>query len=220
MDISPEERLLAVIKEQEEAPVTESPSDNKPETPQAKMGKQKKLTHLSEALKKRFLKNNLPDSNILKSVNKYLTALLGILVAYLIYDISVARPYKNAGTLIGKDKRAEENVVDGVKKEVFPNIKDYSYYLNEISGKQIFGRGENAGESSSGVTAVSDEAADNFVLAGIVAGKNPQAIIQNKRNEKVYYLNKGDSLDGYIVEEISKNKVVLDHEGKKTTLFF
>ena len=106
-----------------------------------------------------------------------------------------------------------------VKIEPPSNIKDYSYYSNEISGKQIFGQAASVGESSSAVAAVLDDTADNFVLAGIVAGKSPQAIIQNKKNEKVYYLNKGDSLDGYIVEEISKNGVVLNNGGKKTTLF-
>ena len=204
MDISPEERLLAIIKEQDETP----------DTP-----KKKKLVHLSEIFKMCFLKNNPPDLNILKLVNKYLMALLAILAIYLIYDISFARPYKDVRTVIGRENGTKENAVKKIKEETSSNVKDYSYYLNEISGKQIFGQQVSAGESSSGVAAVSDETTDNFVLAGIVAGKSPQAIIQNKKNEKVYYLNKGDSLDGYIVEEISENKVVLNRDGKKTALF-
>jgi type II secretory pathway component PulC len=207
MDISPEERLLAIIKEQDKKA---GPSDT---------GKKKKFANVSEIFRGRFLKNNLPCSNILKSVNKYLMALLAILIIYLIYDILFARPYKDIGTLISRENGAKENAVRGAKKETSSNMKEYSYYINEISGKQIFGQPVRAEESASAVAAVSDDASANFGLAGIVAGNNPQVIVQNKKNEKVYYLNKGDSLDGYIVEEISKNKVVLDRDGKKTTLF-
>jgi len=219
MDISPEERLLAVINQQDEQSDTEPSIISKPAAARVETGKKKKFIHLSEIFKKRFLKNNLSDPNILKSVNKYLMALLGILTVYLIYDISFVKPYKNVRTLIGKKGSVKEDTVNEIKKEIPSNIKDYSYYLNEISGKQIFGQIASSGESTSAVAAVSDDTTDNFALAGIVAGKSPQAIVQNKKNEKIYYLNKGDSLDGYIVEEISKNKVILDHEGKKTTLF-
>ena len=56
-------------------------------------------------------------------------------------------------------------------------------------------------------------------LVGIVAGDNPQAIIEDKKAQKTYYLNKGQSFNGYVVEEILENKVVLDYEGKKISLF-
>lgn len=219
MDISPEERLLAIIKEQDETPDTGPSSASRPASVYAETGKKKKFAYVSEIFKRHFLKNDLPDSNVLKSVNKYLMALLAILTIYLIYDISLARPYKDVRTLIGKEDSVKEGAAKEIKKETSSNIKDYSYYLNEISGKQVFGQLVSMGESPPGVAAVSDDTADNFALAGIVAGGSPQVIVQNKKNEKVYYLNKGDSLDGYIVEEISKNKVVLDHDGKKTTLF-
>jgi type II secretory pathway component PulC len=58
-------------------------------------------------------------------------------------------------------------------------------------------------------TASSASAARGLVLSGIYMGKHPQAIIEDQRADKVYFLMEGDELAGYTVIRISADKVIL-----------
>ena len=95
-------------------------------------------------------------------------------------------------------------------------VKDYSAYSNASPVKTVFGGAPAAAEDTSVTTG---DISDKLGLVGIIAGDNPQAIIEDKKAQKTYYLNKGQSFNGYTVEEISEGKVMLDHEGQKISLF-
>ena len=98
-------------------------------------------------------------------------------------------------------------------------MKGYSYYSNRISGRNIFGASSSIQTEAQSASGSGDAAADTLGLVGIVPGTNPQAIIEDKKAQKTYYLNKGQSFNGYVVEEISDGKVVLDYGGRKISLF-
>lgn len=206
-DISPEERLLALIKGKHKKPperVEGRPPDSKalqPERPRIEIS---------------FFKNKIFEPAVLKSLNRYLAAILIIFVLYFILDSLLIKPYRNIETLLSQP--SDSGPVRQAKGETLSEMKDYSYYSKEISGEKIFGP-PHKGEDAPRKGEESEDLSKNLNLVGIIAGENPQAIIEDKKSQKTYYLNKNQSFNGFTVEDISGGKVVLDYGGKKVSLF-
>jgi hypothetical protein len=216
-DISPEERLLDLIKgknkKSKDAAVAQAPGKTPSESVVSKADER-----ISGMLKGELFKNKLFEPSTLKNVNRYLVVVLIILIFYFIIDLIVVRPYKNVQTLISKStvESGEKALPSEMKDTAI--VKDYSSYSSTVPGKTIFGQSQG-GLNTSEDAAASGNISDNIGLVGIIAGDNPQAIIEDKKAQKTYYLNKGQSFSGYVVEEIAEDKVILNYEGKKISLF-
>ncbi len=62
------------------------------------------------------------------------------------------------------------------------------------------------------------QAIQDLNLLGIVSGDNPQAIIEDKKSQKTYFLKKGDFLGDFELKDIQKGKVILDLSGQQFEL--
>src|SRR3989338_5040508 len=218
-DISPEEKLLSIIKGKRDIPEgvgapSHGAKEIKPVTPASWS---KVDDYILAALKSSFLKNSILDPRALKAFNKYTVIIIAIIAGYFILDMILVRPSRNAASLISSAS-VSVPIVPVAGKTMPIETKSYSYYSNRMSGRNIFSaspyiqtesQGELSGEMSGG----------NVELVGIVPGDNPQAIVENKKNQKTYYLIKGQSIDEITVEDISGDKVVLEYRGKRMTLF-
>ena len=224
-DTSPEERLLNLIKSKNKkaagAPVhvTASAPAAAPKAPErmpAEIVVSKAGARISGMLKSEFFKNKFFEPVMLKAVNKYLIIILGVLLLYFLIDLIVVRPSKNVQLLITKTAAEQSRKALPAGTKNVAAAKDYSSYSNAVPGRTVFGPGGAAApediSASGGMT-------EQIGLVGIIAGDNPQAIIEDKKAQKTYYLNKGQSFNGYVVEDISKDKVMLDYDGKKISLF-
>ena len=214
-DTSPEERLLSLIKSKNKKAKEAAPPPA-PQEAKAEPAASKADARLDGMLKGELFKNKIFEPSTLKNVNKYLVVILGILVLYFVIDLIFARPYKNVQTLVEKSTLAQNEKALPVETKNTAIVKDYSSYSSAIPGRTVFGQGGAAAPEDVGPAG---NIADQIGLVGIVAGNNPQAIIEDKKAQKTYYLNKGQSFNGYTVEEISEGKVMLDHEGQKISLF-
>lgn len=58
----------------------------------------------------------------------------------------------------------------------------------------------------------------DLVLVGIVLGENPQAVIEDKKVDKIYYLVKGQFINDFQVEDIKEGKIILNRLGKRFEL--
>ena len=56
-------------------------------------------------------------------------------------------------------------------------------------------------------------------LVGIIAGENPQAVIEDKNTQKTYYLNKGQFLGEIQLEDILEGKIIINHKGQRFELY-
>ena len=97
-------------------------------------------------------------------------------------------------------------------------VKPYSYYSEDIGKKELFGSSVSQAESQQGQASFV-QASGDFNLIGIVWGDNPQAIIEDNKNQKTYFLNKGSFIGDYQVQEIEQGRVRLDLKGQKLDLF-
>lgn len=84
----------------------------------------------------------------------------------------------------------------------------YESYEQAVASHQIFGSASAQGLEAPENAKSSDPIKD-LTLIGIMAGDNPQVIIEDKKTQKTYYLNKGQFVGEFKVEDIQEGKVIL-----------
>jgi len=99
-------------------------------------------------------------------------------------------------------------------------IKPFEFYLEGITKRQLFssvsGQQDIAGAPQD---AQSLDLIKDLNLVGVVSGKTPQAIIEDKRVQKTYYLSKGQFISNFMVEDIQQGKVILSYKGQRFELY-
>ena len=221
-DISPEERLLSLIKNKKRPAGDTAASAPAPSVASRKAPVESVISkadeRISDMLKSDLFRNKLFEPSTLRNVNKYLIVILGIFILYFLADLIFIRPYKSVQALVSKPVSEQGQEVLSSKTNSPVAAKDYSSYAGALPGRTVFGpsQGGTTGPEETAIT--SGGVSDQLGLVGVVAGDNPQAIIEDKKAQKTYYLTKGQSIDGYAVEEIYEDRVVLNSEGKKISL--
>ncbi|MBL7156745.1 MAG: hypothetical protein ISS92_01140 [Candidatus Omnitrophica bacterium] len=202
---SPEDRLLHLIKGK-----YKKRSDTGEATPAVA---QKSL--FTEAVKKIFLKNKIFKPVFLKPINRILVAVLIIASIYFL-DSFLYSPYKDIGSIVppGETGRVGTDLAPP-ERPVSPHVKDYSTYSRQIKGKNLFSA-PFIKEEESQVPEI--DITKRFNLVGIIAGDEPQAIIEDKEAQKTHYLYKGQSFSGVDILEIGGGKVVLSYKGRQIIL--
>lgn len=214
-DVSPEEKLLSIIKGKRHGRDNNAAKgEGNDDKAKAAISWEKIDEYVSVILKNSVLKNSRLDPGILKAASKYMLIILALFVLYFILDMFLINSRRQAELAISIASVPEAAMpinIKGAKIEA----RDYDYYSNRIGGKKLF-----SGNSAVQAAASADEAlGDDISLVGIVPGDNPQAIIEAKKAQKTYYLTKDQAIDDITVEDIDKDKVILDYKGKRLTLF-
>jgi len=99
-------------------------------------------------------------------------------------------------------------------------IKPYEFYLEGLKNKKVFGSQvtQEARDTIASVNNTMDFIKD-INLVGIVSTDTPQAVIEDKANQKTYYLTKGQSIGELQIEDIKENKVILIFKGTRYELY-
>lgn len=154
------------------------------------------------------------------SLKKYLTInnitiiILVLAAIFLIISFTYTPSAPTANNL--SDIKSEKAAVKG--QEAKSDKKPYDYYLSSIKGRDIFGvsyEQQKTEKLNSGAEASSMK---DLNLMGVISGENPQAIIEDKKTQKSYYVSKGQSVGDFEVEDIKEGKVILIKDGKKFEL--
>lgn len=224
-DLSPEEKLLHLIRrsgkkdskelKDSDAGNTASQSNDKnskslKQSIEFKQGS--KLTKLQEA---RIILYGIKSINFI-FINRLIILGVFIVLAWFLWDLYFNHPQFEKSLSLSKHKPKPE-VISVAKKEPMP----YSYYQEEISKRNIFksqGEGEKVSQAAPAGLAFKELVKD-LNLLGIVAGDNPQVIIEDRKMQKTFFLYKGDYVGEMKVEAIYPDKVVLEFRGERISLF-
>jgi hypothetical protein len=208
-NISPEEKLLRLIRnEQKQRLPAEKQSmlqtGRIPPLPepnvQTKTGHTKiKPLHISLRL------------NPGKIVGICFFASLAYLTGSLIY------PLINSPSINISDIQEQPGIVQKPVLRSNP-IKPLEFYQTGIKNEQMF-HSQAALETSTSMASVNHDLLKDINLVGVIAGDNPQAIIEDKKTEKTYYVSKGQLIGELIVEEILDGKIILNLKGQKFELY-
>lgn len=147
----------------------------------------------------------------LEMTNKCLAVLLALLIIYLLADTVIFRPSTAVKRMTSGISFGKSDVKYPISMPR-PNPTEYSHYSSILSEKQVFGRSISAGSE------VVPETPVDIGLVGVIMGARPQAIIENKQNQAVYYVYKGERFENFIVEEVSAYKVALYRDGERIEL--
>ncbi|MDD5653252.1 MAG: type II secretion system protein N [Candidatus Omnitrophica bacterium] len=199
-NISPEEKLLRLIKGDKKAPV------EKKEEPAAKI--------LPAALKPKI--NPQFNNFIFFTLKKLKIILFVISLVYL--AVTFIYPYfssKKINLPAVSAQSFKEEAIAVSKKEKKP----FEYYLKDVQGRQVFGSFSETqeGPGAAAVAAEADSIKD-INLLGVVMGDNPQAIIEDKKSQKTVYVNRGQFIGQFQVEDIREGKVILNYKGQRYEL--
>jgi len=97
--------------------------------------------------------------------------------------------------------------------------KPYEYYSEAINNKQIFSGQPAQSEQNNPAILTGNDFLKDMNLVGIVNGNNPQAIIEDKKMQKTYYVSKNQIIGQCMIEDIQDGKVILDYNGQKYELY-
>jgi len=113
--------------------------------------------------------------------------------------------------------------VTGVKvtepsKEEKLEVKPLESYEQAAAGRQIFNSsGSQAAQVPAG--ALEADMMKDISLVGVISGDNPQAILEDKKSQKTYYLTEGQSLGEFQIEDIQEGKIILNYRGQRYELY-
>lgn len=203
-DISPEEKLLRLIRRGKKQTSSQDIPQAFPEP----------TTSLKPPLKE--LKSRYPGFQI-QHIKRLLFIVLFISSAYLV--ISFLWPIFFIKEI--NIRPILETEPEIIKEESPPEVKPYSFYQDTTASRQIFGSplAELTKSSQTSSDAVGMDIIKDFNLLGIISGENPQAIIEDKKTQKTYYLSKGQSIGEFQVEDIQEGKIILIYKGQRFELY-
>lgn len=88
------------------------------------------------------------------------------------------------------------------------------FYLEGIGARRIFISPAKQETYKATLKTVTQDLIKDITLLGIVSGESPQAIIEDKKAQKTYYLSKGQFIGELQVTDIREGKITLDFNGQ------
>lgn len=195
-DFSPEERLLKLIR-------SKNPRQASPAA-QTDKGKDK-------------IPAQQPKQKISFDLNFILVILLAGLLIYVI-PLFLKRPKSAVENLEGKIKLQEGAYV---KKAEEPKRPSFDYFSEPVGARNIFSpvlKDETQAQPAVEQGPKLEDLKGQLSLLGVISADPPQVIIEDKRTQKTYFLNKGSTFDDIEVGDILENKVILIYKGKQFEL--
>jgi type II secretory pathway component PulC len=217
-DISPEEKLLRLIKGSKKRPPKEESAPNitpqEAGSPSLGASAYQKGERLKGA---RAISIPFPfklRGMNTRTLNSVLIVILLGLLSYFIYDLFYTAYYKEEELKFFEmeDKRAPK-----AEGRDTLEIKPYSHYSSAIKGRNIF-MPQQVEEETVITGPTVDEISANLSLIGIIAGGRPQAIIEDKKSKKSHFLYKGGTVGQAKVVEVLEDSVIMEYQGQRFEL--
>lgn len=147
-------------------------------------------------------------------IRKAITWVFVLSLIYLIFTFA----YPWVG--LRKIKLPEVKKTEAVIAKIGPSqdIKTYDYYLEAVKERQIFGNA-SVQENAGAISGVNLDLIKDINLVGIIFGENPQAIIEDKKTQKSYYVTKGQFIGEFQVEDIQEGKVIVVYRNQRFELY-
>ena len=163
-----------------------------------------------------------PNLRLEPNINKYGKFLnvrrvfFWLFIACGIYLIlSLVYPWvglKNIRVPLPSEKPTEET------RSAKHKAKPLEEYLESVKGRRIFS-GTAAIQGASLINVANIDLMKDINLVGIISGENPQAVIEDKKAQKTYYVTKGQFIGEMQVEDIQEGKIIINYAGQKYELY-
>lgn len=201
-DFSPEEKLLRLIKGSAKKDTDKNKAEARPISSQ----------HAGETAGPVSAASPFKTMGInTKGVNPVLLIILICLLIYFAADMVHNPYYKKEAEIVTEAEK--EPAAAPAKTEPSSGIEPYSYYASGIEGRNIFLPQETEVSPAAAGPSL-EEISSNLSLIGIIAGEKPQAIIEDKKAGKSYFLFKGGLIGQAKITDILEDKVVMEYQSQ------
>lgn len=100
------------------------------------------------------------------------------------------------------------------------DVKPYEFYAQALSRRQIFSDSNLSAQGQSGISSVAPaDLIKDLNLVGIISGEHPQAVIEDRKTQKTYYLNEGQYIGQLQIDGIQQGKIILKYNNQKYELY-
>jgi len=141
----------------------------------------------------------------------------GFALSLLYLGVSLAYPW--FGLKKVKLPPVAGNAAGQIKPLSREEAKPFEFYLDGVRGRQIFAGAGSTVTAALPQAAAGVNVADDISLVGIISGENPQAVVEDKKNQKTYYLSRGQLIGDLRVDDIKEGKIIVDRKGQKFELY-
>lgn len=221
-DFSPEEKLLRLIrgeKKHKDDSAVNKPvhKQNSAEKPTTEIRSPKYATAI--------LSSADNERRYLKFINAALMIILIVIIAFFVLNFLNLKPQEPLSISHREDSavKVEPQTKNNEKKESgqLSQLMPFSGYAETVGKRELFKSYRVEAQKEKPAAAKLEQVQDkikDLSLIGIISGDNPQAIIEDRRNQKTYFLNKGQTINQMTLEEIFNDRVILNYEGEKLEL--
>jgi len=241
-DMSPEERLLHLIKENKQEPAPKKEEKEKEPDISVDLPKEpQKIKEISkpslDAPKKEEPKEPVAEKKVSKAPSLSLNIthiyiviaiILLIGIGYFGYNLFANKEdeeLKNLQKLIdsisseteeSKESKEKEPKKEKAEQPAQSSFDDYQKLLSEktIFAPPVSRRDKKQTQEGPGLR----ELVKELTLVGIMPGDEPQAIIEDKKSGQTLFLKKGESIDNIEIKDIESGRVLLGYGEDTITL--
>ena len=195
--LSPEERLLKLIKEGAEQPVSAPPASAQAAAPAETTAGMPQRTGSGKFF-------------TFANINRLLMAMFFLVLLYAIFGLAL--PVFSRPASIDTNLNVKSSAQDKVSSV---SQQPLEYYLEEIGNRNLFKSvilddTKTAHQAQPDPTKVKiDELTKSLALKGIIAGNVPQAVIEDTKAGKTYFVIKQDKIGDASVDDIKDDRVKL-----------
>lgn len=208
-NLTPEEKLLKII---------ENPQTEKRKVGNRGIAKAGGLKTIAEPWLKKIRVNKISFKDInLKVLNKIALGLCAILTVFFVFDfISFgANSLKKLSKIT-----AEASVTEVKAKKINFQKTNFAGTIDLAKKHNIFSflpPVDNT-EQADNVPLEIQQVIANLKLVGILWSDNPQAMVENTKEQKTYLLSAGDKIDTLNLKKIFRDKIILGQDDKEWEL--
>jgi len=207
-DSPPEEKLLNLIKKRKRDKAAQKKDYFQAALPKA--------AEKAERAKKGISGARLSDiagTFTLENIRRLNIMLFGALVLILLYFIAEFLFIPNAEIPAVEEvaSRSAAAAAEAIKQ------KPYSYYSKDFN-KDMFKPLVQEKRTELQPKVLLEDILNNLSLLGIVSGEQPQAIIEDKKLHKTFFLKEGQSASGILLKKIDDGTATVVYKGEEITL--
>ncbi|MBF0485099.1 MAG: hypothetical protein HQL16_01165 [Candidatus Omnitrophica bacterium] len=203
----PEEKLLQLIKSGEKPKPVAADTPANPDSSIRVVRKEKNFKAVMSAMVFSCLS--------LTFLRKLVVLALLISAVYLgealIYPLIGLRKPKSVELSVPKESKD--------KARALSEVRTLESYLSGVEKRNIFSSLGSDEVTETKTTVAGLDSVKDLALVAILSGQNPQAALQDKKTEKIYYVIKGQMIGDVQVEDIEEGKVLLNDKGTRYELY-
>jgi hypothetical protein len=145
-------------------------------------------------------------------VNRILAVLLALMSVYLVVRFAAITLFGRGNVVLLASK------YEAGKDSSFTELRPLGYYLDNVTGKDIFNPQRLSQAGASRDESPSAQLFAGFKLVGIDWGEKPVALIEDTQAGKTYFVKKGDTVKDIRVTDVAQDRVTIIYNNKMIEL--